>query len=476
MKLTQIAAAVATTLVCGLAAAAPHNTLPVSGTEMYFSGSTAADPLFRTFMAKNCDNNTLDAYRADTSTGVTQYVYVCTSSTGFGGTGGPTGNIIVHKSGTSSSDGVTPIANQTTLAYMSQSDIVAHQSAFTETDVPAQGVVNAYHSFQTAVGAIVPVAKNQPDVGVSDVEPKFFAANTVTSKLSSVNDYQLIFGVMATKVARNALQAAQGLQSGSDSLANMPSLSRADLASIYQGVATDLSLFDAASAPIYIGRRSSGSGTTKTFDLTFVNNACGAQASLAPATNSAGSASCTGANGAVIQMGTSEDMEACMNNFNTHGIAAFGEISTDYQPASGDGWRFIRIDGYAPANLNTVEGRYPLWAEGTLNVLAAAPPSGAKASILNTLKNETKNPTTLNAINAGLTQPLEGYNAGFLVLATAGDSYSTFPLTAAEVTTTPIANFTHNGDSCSFPSSAAGSDPENTTTSPVSGPNGFAPE
>jgi hypothetical protein len=476
MKLTHIAAAVCATFTCGLAAAVtPHNTLPVTGTEMYFSGSTASDPLFKAFMAKNCDSNTLDAYRADTSLGMTQYLYVCSSSGGFGGSTGPKGYIIVHKSGTSSSDGVVPVANQTTLAYLSQTDAANAYTAgkfTTQTSVPATSVLGAYNFYQSGVGTITDTAAVVPDVGVSDVEPKFFTTSSVYGKLTSVNDYLLIFGVMATKTMRNDLQTIQGLTSGSDTIANIPSLTKSDLSAILTGKITNLSSFGGPDAAINIGRRSSGSGTTKTFDITFANNACGGSVPLKPAGSTAGSGACTATGASVVQMGTSEDMEACLNNWNTAGVAAIGEISTDYQPATSDGWRFIKVDGFAPEQINTTEGRYPLWAEGTLNTNTANAPSGAKASILATVIAEAGNPTTLSALNSGLTQPLEGYNAGFLVLntnAAANAQLTTFPLTASEVLATPVSLVGHGGDSCAFPTEIEGTDP-------LGGPNGYTPQ
>jgi hypothetical protein len=468
MKLTKIAAGVSAALACGIACAAgvaPYNTLPVTGTEMYFSGSTASDPLFRVFMAKNCDSGTLDAYRADSSLGMTQYLYVCTSSAGFGGAGGPKGYIMVHKSGTSSSDGVVPVANQTAIPYLTQTDVKNNLASFNGTNVPAAPPINTYNSFQLPTGTYLADSGSVvPNVGVSDVEPKFFTTQAIASKLSTTKDYQLIFGAIMTKTARNALQAAENLTVGSDTLANMPTLTQKDLSSIYTGVVTDLQYFGTPnSEPIYIARRSTGSGTTKTFDITFANNACGGSLPLkAPNGTATNSSACTGSNGTIIQLGTSEDLEACMNNFQAANIAAIGEISSDYQPASTDGWRFIRIDGYAPANINTAEGAYPLWAEGTLNVNTSVTLPSALNSILQTLITETKNPTTLSALNSGLSQPIEGYNAGFLVLAS-NASYANFPLTTAQVTATPIALFTHGTDSCAFATSASGADPADPT-------------
>ena len=397
--------------------------------------------------------------------GATQYLYVCSSSAGFGGSSGPKGFIIVHKSGTSSSDGVVPVANQTTIPYLSQTDAGNAYTAgkfTTQTAVPATSVLGAYDFFQSAVGTISDTAAVVPDVGVSDVEPKFFAASSVYSKLTSTNDYLLIFGVMATTTMRNDLQSIQGLTSGSDSIANIPSLTKSDVSSILTGKITNLSSFGGPNATINIGRRSSGSGTTKTFDITFTNNACGGSLPLKGAGSTAGSPACTASGASVVQMGTSEDMEACLNNWNTAGVAAIGEISTDYQPATTDGWRFVKVDGFAPEQINTTEGRYPLWAEGTLNTNTANAPSGAKASLLATVLAEAGNPTTLSALNSGLTQPIEGYNAGFLVLNTntaANAALTTFPLTASEVKAAPLSLVGHGGDSCVLPSEPEGTDP-----------------
>jgi hypothetical protein len=179
-------------------------------------------------------------------------------------------------------------------------------------------------------------------------------------------------------------------------------------------------------------------------------------------------------------MGTTEDMQVCMNNFQAAGVYAFGEMSTDYQPAAGDGYRYIRINGFSPTQLNTTEGAYPLWAEGSLNVNATTFPSGtaaqqaAKTSIKSLFISETGNPTTVSAINTTLPATLNGFPAGLMVLnsnSAAIGNFNVFPLTLAEVKANPASQFGQGGNSCTHPYSNSGSDPADPT-----GVNGFIPE
>ncbi len=446
-------------------------------TDIYTSGSTAVNTLLQKYLAKNCDVNTLDSYRVDVSTTTSEFLHVCkvSSPTAMNGL---TGFVIVHQSATSSADGVVPVANQTNLAYLSQSDIGANFLA-TEQTVPAVTIgsvtINAYKSFNIGASPSQPLTTSRPPMfGVSDVEPKFFAVPIVTNKLTTKSAYVLIFGVPVTKAARDALQTAQGKPAGSEALANMPNLAKADLSSIFQGRVTDWGAYGVVGGDtkIYIGRRSDGSGTTKNFDIAFVNHVCGGAATLVVANSSAGSSACTAAN-RVVQMGTSDDMVACLNNYNTAGKKAIGTISTDYTPAASDGYRFIRVDGYAPSLLNTTEGRYILWGEGTLNSVSAGNPgalTGGPLNLFNDLGVELGNPAILAALNP--TQTLGGYQSGYLARNTSsGVNNLSFPITAAQMTNNPVSLVSHAGDSCAFPESANGSDPVDPT-----GVLGFIPQ
>ena len=111
-------------------------------------------------------------------------------------------------------------------------------------------------------------------IGLSDVEPAFFSG--ATSNLTSDNVYALIFGVPVSLNIRNALQTQQGLTSGSDTEANMPSLSSAQIATLYTqagqswaGVGVTSGLVDDS---VYIARRVDSSGTQKTFEALFAHS------------------------------------------------------------------------------------------------------------------------------------------------------------------------------------------------------------
>jgi hypothetical protein len=477
MKLTAIAAGLLTALASSTVFAAPYNHLPVTGTDIYTSGSTAINVLLQKYLAKNCDVNSLDSYRVDISTSTSEFLHVCkvSSPTAMGGL---TGYVIVHQSATSSSDGVVPVANQTALSYLAQSDIGPNFAA-AEVDVPAVTVgsvtINAYKSFYigSSPGQTLSTSR-APMFGVSDVEPKFFTTPAVFNKLSSPSAYVLVFGVPVSKAARDALQAAQGKPAGNESLVNMPNLARADVAAIFQGKVTDWQNYGVTGGDttIYIGRRSSGSGTTKNFDIAFINNACGGSTTIVAPNSTAGSSACTGSN-RVVQTGTSDDEVACLANFNTAGKKAIGMLSTDYNPASTDGYRFIRVDGYAPSLLNTTEGRYILWGEGTINAVKAGglgALSGGPLELYNDLVAEVGTPGILAALDP--IQTLGAYQTGFMARNTnPGINDLSFPITAAQMLTNPVSLISHAGDSCSFPTSPDGSDPVDPT-----GTFGFIPQ
>jgi hypothetical protein len=244
-----------------------------------------------------------------------------------------------------------------------------------------------------------------PDAGFSDIEPnKFFGINSnpaaglpeyVASSEVLINTFgALVFNTPVTLDLRNALQAVQGLTVGAEDQANMPSLSSAEIRSLFtNGIPTwnNLLVTDPANpagakiplanhpAVIALGtvpadkkvqicRRVNGSGTQAQFNAIMLNWPCD--------TTVTGPSSEPGLpTGPVVANNSgSSDVSRCLDDFNdgsntsgkNTGLVkrwAIGINSTENNTNNSFSYRFIKIDGAAPT-INAVHaGDYYDYAE-----------------------------------------------------------------------------------------------------------------
>ena len=335
----------------------------------------------------------------------------------FGSTWGTANTkIAIHKNTNSSSDGTNSVANGAAgLAFLQVSDLTAATDcAINPTAVPATSTIPAYNLYTcgTAAGnAGVGSLTHTVRFGFSDSEPKQFNASVV-SQLTSSYPVTIVMGIPVTKNVRDALQASQSL--GNDETeANMPSLSTAQVNSILTGSFTawsdlGITLPGGGDQTIYVGRRGAGSGTTRAIDETFVGTNCVPGASpllggtgLANIATSAIPAQCTGtgAGGSTLnQLGTSDDMASCLSSYQTNGVGAVGYLSTDYTPALADGYRWIKVDGYSPKQLNVANGTWKAWSEESLNYNKATALTGDDAKFYAAIKATSANGTLLSEL------------------------------------------------------------------------------
>lgn len=237
-----------------------------------------------------------------------------------------------------------------------------------------------------------------PTVGFADTEPALFAAGGPNSigafnvaDIESTTSFILTFGVQVTKNLRDALQAAQGLTTGSDSLANMPSLSLTNLASLYSGKITNWNTFTSptgatlsAVAPIapindrvHVVRRTVGSGTQATEQALILSNPCGGENLIAVAAdNSPLSNTSGGGNFSVLAAGGAATVHEESSAGNT--ILALDQLQTNNQWAIGfnslevgsNNTRFIKVNGAEPTVKQVAGNAYPLWAENQITIKA----------------------------------------------------------------------------------------------------------
>ena len=290
-------------------------------------------------------------------------------------------------------------------------------------------------TFGTALGTYVNVSCSNSSstlttlattyIGVSDVEPAFFAANT--SNITSASSYALIFGVPVTKNIRDALQAQQGLVVNSETEANMPSLSSAQLTSAYTQVGQTWAALGVTSGlaidTVFVAKRVNSSGTQKTFEALVARTSNGepfkscstAVEPFVPSdsgleTTSGGDSDtvCASATPPTVFAGSGGgNVRNCLINHNTAGRGAIGILTTeDKAPASG--WRFVKVDGVTPNQAQTAAGRYRHYVESALNTRTAGAFATSAAlgytAFVNRLKADFSNPAIIKVIN-GADQP-----------------------------------------------------------------------
>jgi hypothetical protein len=291
-------------------------------------------------------------------------------------------------------------------------------------------VVPAFVNRNCTAGTTQTNGSHIPDAGLSDEEPVLFSDDPAATSMPQEVKNALVFGIAVSESLYRALQQIQGLNSTDvstdatnntvvsrapgytvrDNEANMPSLSRDVIGSLMNGNILDWSTLKGsggtsmptlavkgtttvtADPTVYIARRTPTSGTQKWTQVFLYNGIdapglskkcyAGASAPLyatdSSESNTDGTGSCgaAGKNGnpadpnfnPVFQGSGSGDVRNCLIAQNAQGHWAIGLISTEstFQNAAG-GFRFVKIDGYAPSLANVVAGKYKSWVEQSVN-------------------------------------------------------------------------------------------------------------
>src|SRR5262249_55380163 len=152
--------------------------------------------------------------------------------------------LAVHKSSGGSGEGVAAVAARTPVPYLDLAMLPNVPSCRQGVEVRPIGDLAGFRDHRGCDGggrAMVPRA------GLSDVEPRLLDGNV--GALRSRAQTQIVWGLPVTKNLRNALQAVQGLVPLSvphddplrDTEANMPTLSRGQVAGIFAGKLTSWS-------------------------------------------------------------------------------------------------------------------------------------------------------------------------------------------------------------------------------------------
>jgi ABC-type phosphate transport system substrate-binding protein len=418
-------------------------------TDVYLAGSSAVDLALTKLFDKACDAGTLDTYRSDAGV-KTYYLWTCetTTASGFGLASGNT-KIAIHKNTNSSSDGVNLLANtQTpTVLYLKTADLAVCNVAATpiaaSTGLPAYTQSTCGTAAGTGNGA--GTDQQQPNFGFADSEPSQFNSQ-VASQLTTAYPFGVVFGVIVSKNVRDALQNQQFGVTNDENVVNTPNLTSAQIASIYTGNAAGWSLAIGTAATgvfsennVYVVRRGDGSGSNRAFNTAFVGEFC--TPGVLPMVTSTPTANTnivnpttecvTSTTSRRKQAATSDDMASCVAQYNSANIGAIGYVSTDYQPKVTDGYRFVKVDGYLPTQLNVIDGKYKVWSEESLNYNTGRGIPGDLTSFYNRFQSASTDAAYLSVVSQGLTQTIGGWTGGLIGAQPNGQNASGWGLAVA---------------------------------------------
>ena len=439
----------------------PSNTVDI---EVFLSGSSSQDNGIARLFADICEAGTLDTFKdfSASGNGKKHTAYLCKVDLtqvigGFpnfeAANPGPNPRVLLHKRSEGGSGmGVQPVIEEAPITAMQIWNDVTNATNCTLLASPA----NTYSCTITNAGDTVSVVS---DAGVSDVNPEMFVganaggfdpvdAAVVAAKMEVRPAAALVFGIPVTTNLRNSLQLVQGKTVGAEDEANMPSLSKAEVASIMAGRVKNWNQFKAGpagqglrdyvvalggTAPssnlVNICRRVNGSGTQAQMNAKFLNYPCN-PGSVAPTETS------NVFNGPVVTLGSgSGDMDTCLATAVGLNKWAVGIQSTEKNTDNALNYRFVKIDGITPSTNKAATGKYFDWVELTYQwrVAGALPLTGDKLNLMNTIAtNAASTDIVRDVMNIG------GYtwgSGGYLALAANGNAVTFTPATYSQLNT-----------------------------------------
>lgn len=519
--LPAVGLAAAALMAAGAAQAAG---LVAAGNAFHISGSTALDNqikdalLLPSTAGGPCSANTISVYTdapvlaggGGNITKAHQTTIVCTLANPIG-SGLPAGTVVAFtkESNGGSNEGTFYPASQNTLAFFD-----ATQAPTGCTNV---GAINAgtYWTHQQKIttefdGCSGVIIQAIPDVGVADEDPALFNIGQQAISASLINNlnttplFQNQFAVAVTLNLYRALQRAQSLTLD-DTLANMPTLTKAQISGLYSGLITSWSQIlspngtainsatynngTAVSGQVYLCRRGDNSGTNVSADVYFLRNRCnytpsaGILAQVATPmlqVTSGGTTPCTGlpsgqtaenngctwaaANIADTVFGgaATGDVVSCLNahslpSSNTFAFGHLGATSKFDDPlgveASGEPgtshFRYIAIDSRKPTVLGMANGTWDYAFDNVENLWTGL--SGNKLAVGNFLGTLFQSETALvdilvaqpNAQNASHVVDTNYVTGGMIDGAVSGTPV-TPPATVTAVDANPTSAFTYN--------------------------------
>jgi hypothetical protein len=420
---------------------------------VYVSGATATRPgllnLFKLNAANNgvCNDGTLDLYQAADNL---KYLALCTGRdtitpalpTALRGT-----RIAMLKSDDGGSgNGVAPLVRPTLGTalpdFWDMSGGGAFLAACAGTIIAASGSF-AQYTLHTGC-ANTPTIDKVPEVGISDLEPGIFRTvftpALTSTELGAIKGgggiSAVIFGVPVTLNVRDNMQRAQFADTStchpdnagytaatSESVDCMPSLTQPQLASLYGQVYTSWSklvgINGTVASPtgagtghdlgtagdVFVCRRVVTSGTQAVFETQLFAQRCvpgvpgfvTADADqLAPPQH-------------VFEGSGSGNVQTCLKDRNAEGNGAIGILSMEFaantsRTSADSGYRFVKLNGVPPCLLPTIQSKYTLLGESTMQwrsqpIAGLVPLPAPKSTLAAEMRSRIGSPAVVNDLN-----------------------------------------------------------------------------
>jgi hypothetical protein len=346
------------------------------------------------------------------------------------------------------------------------------------------------------------------DGGLSDLEinklPGVFGSvcngqATVTNPI-----WGTIFNTPVSLNLRNALQCVQGLTVGAEDEANMPSLPKSVVASVFNGGMSSwsnlrylrvdtgaygtlgqaltakvnagqcpgysLATYPVPSIPrVHVCRRVESSGTNTQMKVKFLNEGCTSEAQAMLPDNTPNSPNngttfaqwqnvgADSGSAFINEASSSSNMNQCLSAFadtsapsTQRWAIGIQSLENNVPNASGvmtSAYRFIKIDGSAPTVKNVIENKYFDWVESVWVWLTPVTNlEKDKVDLQKVLLDGTGSAADVATAN---TKFIHAFGqSGLVALKTITGNTPVFPV---NVTTTPVATSTHAGSSCRTP-------------------------
>jgi PBP superfamily domain len=468
MKRSLIAAALV--LIAGQAFAIDSTTVPLAN-QKYISGATSTNvavyDVTVLLSGGTCVSGSTDVY-IDTPAPVTsahdaahQFLAACTGAAGSAFAGQSIS--IAKESNGGSNNGTRNVALAASDASFKLVFINPAAPACTGSQVVAATTALAAYTLHTGCTGLL---AQVPTGGFADVDPALFLTTTpaIKAALQSLPGFQVVFSPVVNLTLYRALQAAEGL-TADDSVANVPSLTRAQLHGIFAGtlltwnqVGTNIDGTAFSTKDIYICRRGNDSGTQASFTSFFLNDRCNASVPkffdpdvLSCLDNGCAWDSTTYAGSFVFAGKGGSDVQACIAYQEAQGRYAIGVLATDSVVNSTTlPMRFVGIDGAPPTLSAAGNGSYQFLVENVLNVR-----TGPVDPVMTFLSSHMGNPSIIAALNVSLRNPagdggILGVPNGSTITPNAP------PVTVAEMRTNPVSSISRhvNGTNNCQPQSA----------------------
>lgn len=444
-------------------------------TVVRLSGASAQDLGLRNVLRRLCVPGTMTQYTISN-----QNAYLCSPNASQ--VSGVSGNLLVYKSSVGGSgNGVGPVASGGNLTFidlgaMFNAGIGTFCAAPVDTVAtpPAAPDILGLPAFRTRTCSTILSGNAVPDAGLADVEPALLGANvTQIAALNAKGTNQLVFGVPVTLTMYRGLQLAQELGQD-DTAANVPSLSRAQIANIFSGSIVSASQLTGPSGValpdelLVVAQRVNTSGSQAISEVFFLNRRCTpsgvafGDADATYTTNPTAYAGCRNADAGspfrAANSGSGQVAE-CLRGADFNARWGVGLLSTETVPSlsATDGqFRYIKIDGAAPTILNAALGEYLYVAEQSMqwrNSFTEAS-AGGKFRVANYVRTNLGNPAVIKALNGSFGQAFG--QAGLLGVP---DGVANLPpappLTEASMIATPVNTWSKSNvtalSNCTFP-------------------------